>query len=60
MVRVEAYVDGVTVSFQSLDGVVDDLQKAVHEASVVGGADVHASRALPPRSLSGGEVRDAL
>ena len=43
VVGVEAHIDGVAVSFQSLiDGVVDDLPEAVHEASVVGGADVHA------------------
>lgn len=43
VVGVEAHVDSVAVSFQSLiDGVVDDLPEAVHEASVVGGADVHA------------------
>ena len=43
VVGMEAHIDGVAVSFQSLiDGVVDDLPEAVHEASVVGGADVHA------------------
>ena len=43
VVGVQAHVDGVAVSLEGLvDGVVNDLPQAVHEAPVVGGADVHA------------------
>ena len=58
VVGVQAHVDGVAVAFQGLvDGVVDDLPEAVHEAAVVGGADVHAgalAHSLEP--LEDGEV----
>ena len=43
VVGVQAHVDRVAVAFQGLvDRVVDDLPEAVHEAPVVGRADVHA------------------
>ena len=58
VVGVQAHVDGVAVAFQGLvDRVVDDLPEAVHEAAVVGGADVHAgalAHGLEP--LEDGEV----
>ena len=48
-VVVEGDVDVVAVPGERLvDGVVDDLPEAVHEAAGVGGADVHA-RALADR-----------
>ena len=43
VVGVQAHVDRVAVAFQGLVyRVVDDLPEAVHEAPVVGRADVHA------------------
>ena len=43
VVGVQAHVDRVAMAFQGLvDRVVDDLPEAVHEAPVVGRADVHA------------------
>ena len=43
VVGVQAHVDRVAVTFQGLvDRVVDDLPETVHEAPVVGRADVHA------------------
>ena len=42
-VVVEDHLDVVAVAAQGLvDGVVDDLPEAVHEAAAVGGPDVHA------------------
>ena len=43
VIGVQAHVDRVAVTFQGfVDRVVDDLPEAVHEAPVVGRADVHA------------------
>ncbi len=48
-VGVEEHVDAVAVAAQGLvDGVVDDLPQAVHEAAGVGGPDVH------PRAFANG------
>ena len=64
VVGVQDDLDVVAVTGQSLvDGVVDDLPEAVHQAAGVGGTDVHARaladglEAFQYRQVPGGVIR---